>query len=141
MTEQAPIYRLISHMKEHRSTMWLATLFSILNKIFDLAPPLLIGAAVDVVVKQQDSALSEYFGYSDPKEQLIILSILTVIIWVFESLFEYIYGVLWRNLAQTVQHELRLDAYSHIQELEMAWFSDQSKGELMSILNLSLIHI
>ena len=49
-------------MKEHRSTMWLATLFSILNKIFDLAPPLLIGAAVDVVVKRQDSALSEYFG-------------------------------------------------------------------------------
>ena len=115
--------------------MWLATLFSILNKIFDLAPPLLIGAAVDVVVKRQDSALSEYFGYTDPKEQLVILSILTVIIWVFESLFEYIYGVLWRNLAQTVQHEIRLDAYSHIQELEMAWFSDQSKGELMSILN------
>ena len=135
MTEQAPIFRLFSHMKEHRSTMWLATLFSILNKIFDLAPPLLIGAAVDVVVKRQDSVLSEYFGYSDPKEQLIILSILTVIIWVFESLFEYIYGVLWRNLAQTVQHEIRLDAYSHIQELEMAWFSDQSKGELMSILN------
>ena len=135
MTEQAPIFRLFSHMREHRSTMWLATLFSILNKIFDLAPPLLIGAAVDVVVKRQDSVLSEYFGYSDPKEQLIILSILTVIIWVFESLFEYIYGVLWRNLAQTVQHEIRLDAYSHIQELEMAWFSDQSKGELMSILN------
>jgi ATP-binding cassette subfamily B protein len=121
-------------MKQHRSTMWLATLFSILNKIFDLAPPLLIGAAVDVVARQEESALSNY-GYTDPKEQLIILSILTVIIWVLESLFEYIYGVLWRNLAQTVQHELRLDAYSHIQELEMAWFSDQSKGELMSILN------
>ena len=134
MTEQAPIYRLISHMKEHRSTMWLATIFSILNKIFDLAPPLLIGAAVDVVARQEESVLSNY-GYTDPKEQLIILSILTVIIWVLESLFEYIYGVLWRNLAQTVQHELRLDAYSHIQELEMAWFSDQSKGELMSILN------
>ena len=134
MTEQAPIYRLISHMKERRSTMWLATLFSILNKIFDLAPPLLIGAAVDVVARQEESVLSNY-GYTDPKDQLIILSILTVIIWVFESLFEYIYGVLWRNLAQTVQHELRLDAYSHIQELEMAWFSDQSKGELMSILN------
>ena len=121
-------------MKAHRSTMWLATLFSILNKIFDLAPPLLIGAAVDVVVMQEKSVLSTY-GYPDPKEQLIILSILTVIIWVLESLFEYIYGVLWRNLAQSVQHDFRLDAYSHIQELEMAWFSDQSKGELMSILN------
>ena len=134
MTEQAPIYRLISHMKGHRSTMWLATLFSVLNKIFDLAPPLLIGAAVDVVVMQEESVLSNY-GYTDPKDQLIVLSILTVIIWVFESLFEYVYGVLWRNLAQTVQHEFRLDAYSHIQELEMSWFSDQSKGELMSILN------
>ena len=134
MTEQAPISRLIAHMKKHRSTMWLATFFSVLNKIFDLAPPLLIGAAVDVVVKQEESVLSGY-GYSDPKEQLIILSVLTVFIWVFESLFEYFYGVLWRNLAQTVQHELRLDAYSHIQELEMSWFSDQSKGELMSILN------
>ena len=75
MTEQAPIYRLISHMKEHRSTMWLATLFSILNKIFDLAPPLLIGAAVDVVARQEESVLSNY-GYTDPKDQLIILSIL-----------------------------------------------------------------
>jgi len=134
MTEQAPIRRLLAHTKNHRSTMWLATLFSILNKIFDLAPPLLIGAAVDVVVKREESVLSD-FGYSDPKEQLIVLSILTVIIWVFESLFEYIYGVLWRNLAQTVQHELRLDAYSHIQNLEMEWFGEQSKGELMSILN------
>ena len=134
MNEQLPISRLLAHTKNHRSTMWLGTLFSILNKIFDLAPPLLIGAAVDVVVKREESALSD-FGYSDPKEQLILLSILTIIIWVFESLFEYIYGVLWRNLAQTVQHELRLDAYSHIQNLEMEWFGEQSKGELMSILN------
>ena len=134
MTEQAPISRLLAHTKNHRSTMWLATLFSILNKIFDLAPPLLIGAAVDVVVKREESVLSD-FGYSDPKEQLIVLSILTIIIWVFESLFEYIYGLLWRNLAQTVQHELRLDAYSHIQNLEMEWFGEQSKGELLSILN------
>jgi ATP-binding cassette subfamily B protein len=86
------------------------------------------------VARQEESVLSNY-GYTDPKDQLILLSVLTVIIWFFESLFEYFYGVLWRNLAQTVQHELRLDAYSHIQELEMAWFSDQSKGELMSILN------
>ena len=65
-------------MKTHRSMMWLASLFSILNKIFDLAPPLLIGAAVDVVVMQEESVLSNY-GYADPKEQLIVLSILTVI--------------------------------------------------------------
>ena len=58
MTEQVPIRRLLAHTKNHRSTMWLASLFSILNKIFDLAPPLLIGAAVDVVVKQEAHLLN-----------------------------------------------------------------------------------
>ena len=52
-----------------------------------------------------------------------------------ESLFEYWWGILWRNLAQTAQHELRMDAYDHIQNLEMQWFSGQSTGGLMSILN------
>ena len=42
---------------------------------------------------------------------------------------------MWRNLAQTAQHELRMDAYNHIQNLEMQWFSEQSTGGLMSILN------
>ena len=59
---------------------------------------------------------------------------MTIIIWVFESLFEYIYGVLWRNLAQTVQHELRLDAYSHIQNLEMEWFGDDIADEGLQFL-------
>ena len=56
-------------------------------------------------------------------------------IWVLESLFQYFYGVLWRNLAQTAQHELRMDAYRHIQDLEMQWFSEQSTGGLMAIMN------
>ena len=35
----------------------------------------------------------------------------------------------------TVQHELRLELYGHIQDLEMKWFSEQSKGNLLSIMN------
>ena len=58
-----------------------------------------------------------------------------MVIWVLESVFEYWYGVLWRNLAQSAQHELRMDAYSHIQNLEMQWFSEQSTGGLMAIMN------
>ena len=33
------------------------------------------------------------------------------------------------------QHELRLDAYAHMQHLEMAYFEDQPTGNLMAILN------
>lgn len=42
---------------------------------------------------------------------------------------------MWRNLAQTVQHELRTDAYSHLQQLELGYFEDRSTGMLLSVLN------
>jgi len=105
-----------------------------MNKFWDLAPPILIGMAIDVVAYQEDSMLAS-FGYPDPHEQFLILVALTVVIWVLESVFEYWYGVLWRNLAQSAQHELRMDAYSHIQNLEMQWFSEQTTGGLMAIMN------
>ena len=129
-----PLRRLLSHLKHHQLTVILASICSILNKFWDLAPPILIGMAIDVVVQREGSFLSNY-GYPDPHDQFLILVGITVIIWMLESLFEYWWGILWRNLAQTAQHELRMDAYDHIQNLEMQWFSGQSTGGLMSILN------
>jgi ATP-binding cassette subfamily B protein len=111
-----------------------ASACSVLNKVFDLAPPLLIGAAVDVVVRRRQSVLAG-FGYPDPVDQITVLAIVTFVIWVLESVFQYMASVIWRNLAQTIQHELRLDAYAHVQRLEMAYFEDQSTGGLMSVLN------
>ena len=51
MSEGGPFKRLLRYMAPHRGTIRLATFCSILNKIWDLAPPLLIGLAVDVVVQ------------------------------------------------------------------------------------------
>jgi ATP-binding cassette subfamily B protein len=129
-----PLIRLWGYARAHHRDMLLASLYSILNKIFDLAPPLLIGAAVDTVVQQQDSFIAR-LGVSDVKAQLLVLAGLTVVIWVFESLFQYLYQVAWRNLAQTLQHELRVDAYDHVQHLKMAYFEDRTSGGLMAVLN------
>jgi ATP-binding cassette subfamily B protein len=52
-----------------------------------------------------------------------------------ESAFEYAASRLWRNLAQVIQHDLRVSAYSHIQDLELSYFHSQSTGSLMAILN------
>ncbi len=134
MAESGPFRRLLGHMSGHRGTIRLASLCSITNKIWDLAPPLLIGLAVDVVVEREDSFLAS-LGILDPWHQLILLSVLTFAIWGLESLFEYFYGVLWRNLAQTVQHELRLDTFAHVQRQGMGWFDERQKGDILAILN------
>jgi ATP-binding cassette subfamily B protein len=125
---------LAEHTSSHKKTIRLASACSIINKIWDLAPPLLIGLAVDVVVLQENSFLAG-MGVLDPWNQLILLSIVTFAVWGFESLFEFFYGVLWRNLAQTVQHELRLDTFNHVQKQGMGWFDERQRGDILAILN------
>ena len=129
-----PLARLWQHTRRHRRDVVVASLFSVLNKIFDLAPPLLIGVAVDTVVERQDSWLAS-LGVADLRDQLLVLAAATAVIWILESVFEYLFQLGWRNLAQTVQHELRMDAYGHVQGLEQAYFEDRSTGGLLSVLN------
>ena len=129
-----PLQRLLRYGRKYRPLIWRAVACSILNKLFDLAPPVLIGAAVDVVVEQQNSFIAQ-LGVQNVFTQLVILAILSAIIWSLESAYQYTYECLWRNLAQNIQHNLRLDAYAHIQELELAYFEERSTGGLLSILN------
>jgi len=129
-----PLQRLLIYGRTYRRRIWLASLCSVLNKLFDLAPPALIGLAVDVVVKQQESWIASW-GLEGIRSQFLVLSILTLLIWSLESAFEYAYDWLWRNLAQTIQRDLRVDAYSHLQDLDLAYFEDRSSGRLMAILN------
>ncbi len=129
-----PLQRLLKYGRRYRLKTWLASICSFLNKLFDLAPPALIGIAVDVVVKQQDSILAQW-GIKDVFWQLAVITGLSAIVWALESIFEYAYDYLWRNLAQDIEHDLRLEAYSHLQELELAYFEERSTGGLISILN------
>jgi ATP-binding cassette subfamily B protein len=129
-----PLRRLFLHARQYRRQVLWASLFSVLNKLFDVLPEVLIGVAVDVVVSRKASFLSR-FGVSEPHEQLVVLAVITVFVWVFESTFEYLYAVRWRNLAQNLQHDLRMQSYAHVQKLELSWFERTRTGTLMSILN------
>ncbi len=133
MSDRSPLSRLFAYAKHRRRAVAMASTFSVLNKLFDLAPPMLIGAAVDVVVKQEDSILAHY-GVTDVQTQIVWLAVATLLIWGLESVFEYLFAVAWRTLAQQLQHELRQDAYEHVQRLELAYFEDRSTGGLMTVL-------
>jgi ATP-binding cassette subfamily B protein len=128
------LLRLLTYCRADWGLMARAALCSVLNKLFDLAPPALIGLAVDVVVNQDNSTLGR-LGFGAVPNQLAVLVGFSVIIWGLESLFEYAYEWYWRNLAQNIQHHLRLDAYDHLQGLELSYFEERSTGGLLSILN------
>ena len=131
---QTALIRLISNLRKQRSLILSAITCSIINKILDLAPPVLIGLSVDVIAREDSSWISS-LGFSSVPSQLTVIACLSCLIWSAESFFEYLYGVLWRNLAQITQHNLRIKAYKHLQRLEMSFFEDDSSGRLLSILN------
>lgn len=133
-TQVHPLQRLFNYDRIYRSQALRASIYSVLNKVFDLAPPYLIGIAVDVVVKRDRSWIAA-LGITDIVGQLTFISVLTLLIWGLESLFEYLYDRQWRDLAQTMQHDLRLDAYQHLQELELGFFETETTGNLLAILN------
>ena len=108
--------------------------YSFLNKVFDLAPPVLIGIAIDIVVEGEESFIAQ-FGFIDKKQQLIVLAFLTFCIWSLESLFDYVAAVTWRNISQDIEHQLRMDTYTNTQTLDLAFFESKSSGRLMALLN------
>ena len=126
--------RLFSYGKKYRFMAIRASLYSVLNKFFDVMPEILIGVAIDVVVRKESSFVAR-LGFASPTAQILVIAGLTLIIWVCESIFEYLYGVNWQNLAQMTQHDLRMDAYRHMQNLDMEWFDERHSGQLVSILN------
>ena len=108
--------------------------YSILNKLFDLAPPVLIGIAIDIVVEGSESFLAS-FGIQDRRDQLIVLAVLTFVIWSLESLFDYLSAVTWRGISQDIEHKLRSDTFQNVLSLDMTYFENKSSGRLMAILN------
>jgi ATP-binding cassette subfamily B protein len=125
---------LLRHAQGHGGRVVAASLCSVLNKLFDIAPEILIGIAVDVVARREESFLAG-LGLVDPWHQLYALGALTLVVWVLESVFEYLHLRLWRNLAQQLQHGLRLQAYTHLQQLDVAWFERRSAAGVASVLN------
>tara|TARA_B100001750_G_scaffold76758_1_gene60905 strand:+ start:1169 stop:2950 length:1782 start_codon:yes stop_codon:yes gene_type:complete len=129
--------RFFKYAKKWRFKIYLAAAYSFINKLFDIAPEILLGIAVDVVINAgspNDNFLG-LIGIYGSQNQIIALAFLTFSIWAFESIFQYLYMVSWRNIAQSIEHDIRLDLYGNVQNLDIHWFENQKLGNISSIIN------
>ena len=131
---QNNLKKLYLYSKEQETKVRRGIIYSILNKLFDLAPPVLIGIAIDIVVEGADSFLGT-LGIQDRRQQLIVLAFLTFVIWALESTFDYFAAVTWRNISQDVEHSLRTDTFDNVLGLDLQYFENKSSGRLMAVLN------
>ena len=131
---QSNLKHLFVYSQQQKTKAKRGIVYSILNKLFDLAPPVLIGIAIDIVVEGNESFLAS-LGIPDSRRQLVILAVLTFIIWGLESLFDYLSAVTWRGISQDIEHSLRTETFENVLSLDMKYFENKSSGRLMAILN------
>lgn len=130
-----PLRALWKRYRNYRGRFVAAITASVVNKVADVVPELLIGAAVDVVIRGESSWAGAVLGVESRYTQLAWLAGINVLVWMIESGSQYIADVLWRGLAQGVEHDLRVDAYDHAQHLDMSWHESRSGGSTLATLN------
>ncbi|QIK76776.1 ABC transporter ATP-binding protein [Nocardioides piscis] len=130
-----PLRALWQRYRAYRGRFVAAVAASTVNKVADVVPELLIGAAVDVVVRGQDSFVGQALGVDSRYAQLAWLAAINAVVWLIESLSQYVADVLWRGLAQGVEHDLRVEAYDHVQHLDLGWHEGRAAGSTLATLN------
>ena len=96
MEQRSPLRRLWDHAGPHRGRVRLAATFSVLNKVFDVAPELLIGIAVDVVVNNHQSLMGRLFHIDSRVDQLSLPAPIHIVVCVSQSAPDYVAHVLRR---------------------------------------------
>lgn len=130
-----PMRRLFRYLNQYRGDLYNASTFSVLNKIFDLMPPLMVGWIIDIVSYNPPKWINALVGTEDVWINACFVAALVIIIFGFESLFEWRFQLGFMRLAQKVQYKLRLSTYQKLQGRELAYFEDQRTGNLMAIIN------
>ena len=130
-----PLRELWRRYRGYRVRLIGAIIASTINKVADVVPELLIGAAVDVVVRGQDSFTASVLGVESRYGQLAWLAFINAVVWIIESASQYVAAVLWRGLAQGIEHDLRVEAYDHAQHLDLNWHENTATGTTVATLN------
>lgn len=130
-----PMGRLFAYLGAYRGRLALATSASVANKILDLMPPLLVGWVIDSLRGQPPQWISSLAGTADPWSMAVVLAGLSVVIFFFESFFQWMYQAGFMRLAQEVQYDLRMDVYNRVQSREIAFFEEHRLGEVLAMLN------
>ncbi|WP_254522663.1 ABC transporter ATP-binding protein [Natrinema caseinilyticum] len=117
---------------------------SIFARILDLLPALMLGVAIDAVIRQEVGYVEAFpiggslVAPSVPEGRLAQFWLTIGIIasaFLLSAIFHWTRNWGFNTFAQHVQHDVRTDTYDEMQRLNMGFFADKQTGEMMSILS------
>ncbi|PSQ45070.1 ABC transporter ATP-binding protein [Halobacteriales archaeon SW_7_68_16] len=140
-----PMVKLFGYAVPYWPRLTAGVLASFLTRFARLVPPIIVGAAIDRVIRGSgDPGLLTTVGLLPPGtiqgeaarlallERLVVIAALAYLV---RSVTRFASRYLLQSTAQKIQRDLRNDSYDHLQHLSMDFFADHQTGGMMSILN------
>jgi ATP-binding cassette subfamily B protein len=125
--------------RENYIPFTVGTLTSLIARMLDLLPPLLLGIAIDSVIRNNSRLTLAFIPQTWIPEanigQFWLLVGLIAFSFFGGALFHYGRNWGWNAFSQSVQHSIRTDTYDKMQRLNMDFFADKQTGEMMSVLS------
>lgn len=128
------MYLLRTYLGKYKIGFLTACTNSILNKVLDLMPPILVGWLVDSLSSDIPAIFTKR-GFDSVESAVSLIIVLTVIIFLLESFFEWLFKLGFMRIAQKVQHDVRVDLYDKLQRLPQSYFENNRLGNTLAILN------
>ena len=134
-----PVWRLYTEYATGRRYAVLGAVATVVGRAFALVPAFVIGLAVDAIfLAERPYALplvpDGLVPGTDAGKLYFSIAVL-VGATVAGAVASWVEDWGWSVFAQRVQRNLRVDAYERLQDLELAYFTGNRTGDLMSILN------
>ncbi|QLK24986.1 ABC transporter ATP-binding protein/permease [Natrinema zhouii] len=140
-----PMKRLfLEYGSNYKGAAVIGVIASFFARILDLLPALMLGVAIDAVIRQ-DIPYAEAFPVGGglvapyvPDGRLPQFWLTIGIIagaFLCSAVFHWTRNWGFNTFAQNVQHDIRTDTYDEMQRLDMGFFADKQTGEMMSILS------
>lgn len=115
-----PLRRLLSYLIRHRTSLAIGALCVVGSVTFSLIKPLIVGTAIDEIVRDLDRELLVRFG----------------VLFVGAALIEGVFLFLQRRIligaSRHIEYDMRADFYTHLQTLPLSFYNTSRTGDLMS---------
>ncbi len=116
----ASFRRLLGYVRPYWRWMTVAVIALVISSLLGLVLPLVIRNLVDFVFVDKEMA----------DLNLVTLGLLGVV--VLQSIFTFIQQIALANAGERGVADIRIDVYTHLQELPLSFYAEQRTGELVS---------
>jgi ATP-binding cassette subfamily B protein len=125
--------------RPHLSLFVLGMLASLVGRTVGLVPPLVLGVTIDALLTGSAPyrlpLVPAGWLPTTPAEQFWLSAGLILASFVLAVAFTWTQTVSMALFSNRVQHAVRVETYTAMQRLDMAFFDDKQTGQVMSILN------